>query len=167
MLIPALEALAAALGVSVGAAAAIVVVILAIIAVVIILLDYFGYLDDVVNVLITTFQIFLTILETVWRKIADIAQGLANLPVVGGIFQGVADWNNWQAGLAGGASSWLEQQKWQDKNTGETPYAWASQNQPSTTNNVSVTQYIEGSGDPERTADLANQKLMDALNSGV
>ena len=30
--------------------------------------------------------------------------------------------------------------KWQDKNTGETPYAWARYNQPSTTNNVNVTQ---------------------------
>ena len=64
-------------------------------------------------------------------------------------------------------ANWAEGLKWQDKNTGETPFARASQSQPSTTNNVSVTQYIEGSGDAEKTADLANQKLMDALNSGV
>ncbi|HPZ17703.1 MAG TPA: hypothetical protein PLL03_04745, partial [Fervidobacterium sp.] len=167
LLVPALEALAAALGVSVGVAAAVVLVIMAIVAAVIILLDYFGYLDDVVNLLITTFQIFLDILSAVFNKIADIAQGLSDLPFIGGFFQASADWNRGLAGGVSGLSGWLEGLKWQDKNTGETPFARASQSQPSTTNNVNVTQYIEGSGDPERTAELANQKLMDALNSGV
>jgi len=167
LLIPALKALAAALGVSVGVAAAVVVVIMAIVAAVIIVIDYFGYLDDVVNILIATFQMFLEILSAVFNKIADIAQELANLPLIGGFFQASADWNRGLASGASGLSGWLEGLKWQDKNTGETPYAWARYNQPSTTNNVNVTQYIEGSGDPERTAELANQKLMDALNSGV
>jgi hypothetical protein len=167
LLIPALKALAAALGVSVGVAAAVVVVIMAIVAAVIIVIDYFGYLDDVVNILIATFQMFLEILSAVFNKIADIAQELANLPLIGGFFQASADWNRGLASGASGLSGWLEGLKWQDKNTGETPYAWARYNQPSTTNNVNVTQYIEGSGDPERTAELANQKLMDALNSRV
>jgi hypothetical protein len=167
LLIPALEVLAVALGVTVGAAAAIVVAILAIIVVVIIVIDYFGYLDDVVNFLIATFQMFLDILSAVFNKIADIAQGLSDLPFIGGFFQASADWNRGLAGGASGLADWAEGLKWQDKNTGETPFARASQSQPSTTNNVNVTQYIEGSGDAEKTADLANQKLMDALNSGV
>ncbi len=167
LLIPALEILAAALGVTVGAAAAIVVAILAIIAVVIILLDYFGYLDDVVNFLIATFQMFLDILSAVFNMLASIAQQLSNLPLIGGLFQASADWNRRLASGASGLADWAEGLKWQDENTGETPFARASQSQPGTTNNVNVTQYIEGSGDPEKTAELANQKLMDALNSGV
>ena len=102
-----------------------------------------------------------------FNKIADIAQELSNLPFIGGFFQASADWNRGLASGASGLARWAEGLKWQDKNTGETPYAWARYNQPSTTNNVNVTQYIEGSGDPERTAELANQKLMDALNSRV
>lgn len=167
LLVPALKVLAAALGVTVGAAAAIVLVILAIVAAVIILLDYFGFLDDVVNFLIATFQAFLGVLSAVFNMIADIAQGLSNLPFIGGFFQASADWNRGLASGASGLADWAEGLKWQDKNTGETPFARTGQSQPSTVNNVNVTQYIEGSGDPEKTADLANQKFMDALNSGV
>ena len=165
LLVPALEALAAALGITVGAAAIVVVAILAVIAVIILALDYFGFLDDVVNGLITVFQGFLGILTLVLTMLADIAQSLADLPLIGGFFQSSADWNRMLAGYSGGGIGWLEGLKWQDKNTGETPFATGAGN--TTRKDVTVNQNIYGTSDPQRTADLANEELMKSLNTSI
>lgn len=165
LLIPALEALAAALGITVGTLSAIIVVIAAVIAVVAIILDYFGYLDDAVNILITVFQTFLGVLTLVFDTIASIAHELSKIPFIGDVFAHGANLNKGVANFTRGGMNWLEDLKWQDRDTGETPFAVAGAGTKRT--DVTVNQTIYGTSDPQKTADLAADKMVDGINTAI
>lgn len=162
LLLPALEIVAAALGITVSAATAVVIVIAAIIAAVIIVVNHFGYLDDVVNFLIRTFQAFLDMLSKVYDILSRVVALFNEIPVIGKATGWLSDRFSGLSSSFSGASDWLEDKKWADRDTGEVAFA-----KPSSTTNISIEQNITGTDDPRKTADLAAQMIANDISRVV
>ena len=101
-------------------------------------------------------------LSKVYDILSRVVALFNEIPVIGKATGWLSDRFSGLSSSFSGASDWLEDKKWADRDTGEVAFA-----KPSSTTNISIEQNITGTDDPRKTADLAAQMIANDISRVV